>query len=59
MLRHLSPDQLTDYRLIKRKGFKAAEALAIVTAERPQSLPGNNLAGAVAAAAPSASADPT
>lgn len=33
-LRHLSPDQLADYRLFKRKRFRAAEALAIATAER-------------------------
>ena len=35
-LRHLSPDQLADYRLFQRKGFRAAEALAIATAERPE-----------------------
>jgi hypothetical protein len=29
-LRHLSPEQLSDYRLFQRKGFRAAEALAIV-----------------------------
>ena len=56
-LRHLSPEQLSDYRLFMRKGFRAAEALAIATAERPQPLPGNALADA--AGVPSASADPT
>lgn len=55
-LRHLSPQQLSDYRLCKLKGFKAAEALAIVTAERPPPPPGNGPARAVPAAA---SAHPT
>jgi len=35
-LRHLSSAQLADYRLFKRKGFGAAEALALATAAAPR-----------------------